>query len=104
MRNTVIPTPKFKELSHDVPPQLERAPLDLIRRELLTSIACHQRGERTSYRAAAYFRTYVLSSSAKKYNYRNRGGQTSPSLIKFIVNNINIYVSKQIYYENIFYN
>jgi hypothetical protein len=30
--------------------------------------------------------------------------QTDSNLTKFIVNSINNYVSKQIYYENIFYN
>jgi hypothetical protein len=40
----------------------------------------------------------------KQCNYEIRAGQTSSSLTKFTVNSINVYVAKQIYYENISYN
>ena len=36
----------------------------------------------------------VLPPSTKECNYGKRAGQTSTSLIKFIVNSINIYVFK----------
>jgi hypothetical protein len=41
---------------------------------------------------------YILRPQ-KEHNYKKGSGQTSRSLIKFIVNNINIYISKQIYYK-----
>ena len=42
--------------------------------------------------------------SKKKYNYGIYVHQSSSSLTKFIVDIIQIYVSKSVYYENIFHN
>jgi len=42
--------------------------------------------------------------SMKRCNYGLRARKSSSRLIKFLVNNIHIYDSKSIYYENIFRN
>ena len=47
----------------------------------------------------------TLPPAIKRRNYMICTSQTSLTLIKFIVNSINIYVSdKDYYYENIFHN
>jgi hypothetical protein len=48
--------------------------------------------------------TNMPTMSRKEYNYGIRASWSVSRLIKFLVNNIHIYDSKSIYYENTFYN
>jgi hypothetical protein len=48
--------------------------------------------------------TNMPTMSQKEYNYGIRASWSVSRLIKFLVNNIHIYDSKSIYYENTFYN
>ena len=46
----------------------------------------------------------LVPLSIKEYNYGLRISKSSSCLTKFLVNIIHIYISKIIYYENIFLN
>jgi hypothetical protein len=48
--------------------------------------------------------TLAFIPPLKVCDYEIRANHTSPSLTKFIVNSIHIYVSKSVYYKNIFHN